>query len=200
MRMIWLWSLNHVHFELIWYVRFFANDIKYTWYPIHHAWFLALKSPEMADLMHDIVWKHITCQNHDYIWRLQRAIQRIPGKWPQEWNENRVRIHLSLFVTSRLKKKISQRKSIATQSESIKLAPRVHGSKSGQNKVFSSSPPSRLELKKLLFRFNRSTQLSQSVLTTWKYVLWIGLYRLEVSSLSKIYCRPDSSSGFDLWT
>ncbi len=46
------------------------------------------------------------------------------------------------------KKKISQRKSIATQSKSIKLAhapTRVYGSKSGQNKVCSSSPPSRIE-------------------------------------------------------
>ena len=99
------------------------------------------------------------------------------------------------------KKKISQRKSIATQSKSIKLAhapTRVHGSKSGQNKECSSSPPSRIELKMSLFRINRTTQLSQSVLTTWKDVLWIGLYTLEVSSLSKIYCRPDSSSGIDL--
>ena len=35
---------------------------------------------------------------------------------------------------------------------------------------------------------------------TWTYVLWVGIYTLEVSSLSKMYCRPDSSSGIDLWT
>ena len=58
---------------------------------------------------------------------------------------------------------------------------------------FSRSPTARIELKISRFRFSRTTQLHQSTLPTWKYVLWVGIYSLEVSSLSKMYCRPDSS-------
>ena len=88
-------------------------------------------------------------------------------------------------------------------SESIKPAhapTRAHGDKNGQKEIFSTFAISRIELEISRIRFNRTTQLSQSVLPTWKYALWVGIYTLEVSSLSKMYCRPDSSSGIDLWT